>query len=320
MTIRVLNAQEVIAALPMTKAIDVMRDVFAAYSAGKTTVPLRGQIETGKGVSLLMPAFLHQSGALGVKVVSIYGDNPKKNLPVINAAVLVLDSDTGVPKALLNGTHLTAIRTGAAGGLAADVLARKNSRTMTLFGAGVQARTQLMAALTVRNIERVFLVEPMEKASVALKEEISRWPNAPVVEITTDIAAAVSKADIVAAATTSMTPVFNGNDLKPGTHVTAVGSFQPHVQEIDETTVRRSTIVVDSEEACLEETGDLIIPGAKVDAEIGEIINGAKPGRSSEGEITFFKSVGIAAQDAAAAAAVLLEAEKKGLGVSVDFG
>ncbi len=319
MNIRVLNAKEVVAALPMKKAIDVMRTVFSAYSAGETTVPLRGQIQTDKGVTLLMPAFLHKNGELGVKVVSIYGDNPKRNLPVINAAVLVLDSDTGVPKALLNGTFLTALRTGAAGGLAADVLARKDSRIMALFGAGVQARTQLMAVLTVRKIEKVFLVDPVEKAARVFAEEISRWPNAPTVEIVTDVATAVSQADIVAAATTSVTPVFNGDDLKPGTHVTAVGSFQPHVQEIDATTVHRATIVVDSAEACLEETGDLIIPGARVDAEIGEVINGTKPGRTTETEITFFKSVGIAAQDAAAAAAVLREAEKGGFGVLVDL-
>jgi ornithine cyclodeaminase/alanine dehydrogenase-like protein (mu-crystallin family) len=317
--IRILNAREVTACLPMPEAIEAMRSAFSQFCAGRTTVPLRGQLPTEKGVSLLMPAYLRKSGDLGIKVVSIYPDNPGSGLPTISATVLVLDPQTGVPLALMDGASLTAIRTGAAGGLAADLLAPADARTMALFGAGVQARTQLMAVLAVRNIRTLYLVDPFPEAAQRLADEVAGWPNAPEVRITADAGQAVRDAGIVVTATTSPTPVFDGSDLAPGTHVTAVGSFQPHVQEIDATTVDRSTVVVDSRDMSMEEAGDLIIPNATIDAEIGEIINGDHPGRQSAGEITLFKTVGVAIQDAAAAAAVLHHAEKENMGTVVEL-
>jgi ornithine cyclodeaminase/alanine dehydrogenase-like protein (mu-crystallin family) len=141
----------------------------------------------------------------------------------------------------------------------------------------------------------------------------------PAVLIPSSIPDAVRGADIVLAATTSPTPLFDGNDLKPGAHVTGVGAFTPEMQEIDENTVRRATVIVDSREACLAEAGDIIKSKALIDAELGEVVTGKHPGRNSSEEITFFKSVGLAAQDAAAAAAVLGTAEKRGLGTLVEM-
>jgi ornithine cyclodeaminase/alanine dehydrogenase-like protein (mu-crystallin family) len=320
MKIRILKASEVKSALPMTKAIEAMKLAFGQLSAGKATVPLRGRIDTDKGITLLMPAHLHESRNLAVKIVSIYAENPNLNLPTIAATVLALDPQTGMPLAIMEGTSLTAIRTGATGGLAAQLLARKDARKVALFGAGVQAATQLQAVLTVRSIGKVNLFDVSENAARRLAEEVATWPNPPGVHIVSSPTEAVRDADIVIAATTSKTPVFDGNDLKPGTHVTGVGSFSPDVQEIDAGTVRRSLIVVDSREACLQEAGDLIVPKATIDAELGEIINGDKPGRRSAEELTFFKTVGVAVQDAVAAAAVLAEAEQKGLAGSIGPG
>lgn len=320
MKIRILTAADVKAALPMRKAIEAVKSAFGQFSARQATVPLRTRFHTEKGVTLLMPAHLKQTGDFALKVVSVYGQNPEKGLPTVTATVLVLDPETGLPLAFMDGDSLTALRTGAAGGLAADLLARKDARRAVLFGAGVQARSQLLAAMEMRNLEEVTIVDPMPAAAERLAGEIESWEGAPTVKLASDPAAAVAGADIIMAATTTTTPLFDGNLLKPGAHVTGVGSFTPDMQEIDANTVNRARVVVDSREACLAEAGDIILAGASIDAEIGEIVNGTQPGRESDEEITFFKSVGVAVQDAAAAAAVLAAAQAKNLGQIIDLG
>ena len=318
--IRILSAADVRAALPMPQAIDAMRHAYGQLSAGKVTAPPRQHISTDKGVTLVMPAYLPERSEFGIKVVSVYDDNPNLDLPRITATVLVLDPTTGAPKAFMDGASLTAIRTGAGGGVAADVLARQDAKTVGLFGAGVQARSQLQAVMAVRDIERVNLISRTQVSAQRLVAEISEWTDAPEVNLVSDPQQVVQDADIVLCATTSGTPLFDGNVLQPGTHITAVGTFVPEKREVDTTTIRRAhRIVVDSREACLEEAGDLIIPNAEIDAEIGEIINGDKQGRGSDAEITFFKSVGVAVQDAVAAVAVLAAAEAEALGRLVEM-
>ncbi len=319
MSIRILSAADVREALPMCKAIDGMRHAYGQLSADKAIAPPRQHISSDKGVTLIMPAYLPDSGEFGIKVVSVYDENPKINLPRITATVLVLDPATGVPKAFMDGTSITAIRTGAGGGLAADLLSRQDAKSVGLFGAGVQARAQLQAVMVVRDIESVNLISRTSSSAQHLASEISQWENPPKVNLVSTPQEVVMDADIVICATTSATPLFDGNDLKVGTHITAVGTFVPEKREVDTRTIRRANrIVVDSREACLEEAGDLIIPNVEADAEIGEIVNGDKPSRQSDDEITFFKSVGVAVQDAVAASLVLIEAEAKGLGTLIN--
>ncbi|MYA69392.1 ornithine cyclodeaminase family protein [Candidatus Poribacteria bacterium] len=321
MSIRILSASDVRAALPMPKAIDAMRHAYSQLSAGKAIAPPRQHLSTDKGVTLIMPAYLPERSEFGIKVVSVYDDNPNLGLPRITATVLVLDPVTGAPKAFMDGASLTAIRTGAGGGVAADLLARQDAKTVAVFGAGVQARAQLQAVLAVRDVTRVNLISRTQASAAQLAAEISEWMvDAPEVNLVPTPEAVVQDADIVICATTSATPLFDGNVLQSGTHITAVGTFVPEKREVDTVTIRRAhRIVVDSREDCLAEAGDLIIPNAHIDAEIGEIINGDKLGRQSDDEITFFKSVGVAVQDAVAAAAVLAEAEAKGLGTECVF-
>ncbi|BBO70762.1 ornithine cyclodeaminase [Desulfosarcina alkanivorans] len=319
MKIRVLTAADVRAALPMEAAIDAVALAYGQLSAGKATMPLRSRFHTQKGVTLLMPAHLHESGDFAVKIVSVYGDNPRLGLPTVAATVLALDPETGLPLALMEGDSLTALRTGAAGGVAARYLARADAATVALFGAGVQARAQLKAAMAVRSIERVLIVDPFETAARRLADDISGWTDAPEVILAESPQAAVTRADMVLAATTATTPLFDGNDLRPGTHVTGVGSFTPQMQEIDAATIGRARVVVDQRDAAMAEAGDIIIGKATIDAEIGEIINGDRPGRQDDREITFFKSVGLAVQDAVTAAAVLKAAEEKGLGTVIQM-
>ena len=322
MKIRILSAADVQSAISMPVAIEAMRGAFAALASGNATVPMRVALETDDGVSLFMPAYLPGLGPAAAKVVSVHGGNVARGLPVIHAVVLVIDPQTGVPLALMDGTWLTALRTGAIGGLAADLLAREDSRTVAVFGAGVQARTQLQALRTVRDIREVRVVDVVPAAADAFVREI-RGVEALRVD---DPDEAVAGADIVVAATTSSTPVFDGSKVAPGTHITGVGSFTPEMREIDVTLIERARVIVDQREAVLAEAGDIIAPireGAidesVIAAEIGEIVLGLQPGRLSADEITFFKSVGNAIQDVAVAARVLEAAEASGSGVLVEI-
>ncbi|MGD9247903.1 MAG: hypothetical protein PVI60_08095 [Desulfobacteraceae bacterium] len=319
MKIRILTAADVRDALPMPKAIEAMKLAFSQFSSGEATVPLRGRLHTDKGVTLLMPAFLKRSRDLAVKVVSVFGQNPSLGLPTVSALVLVLDAETGVPQAMMEGDTLTALRTGAAGGLAADLLARKDASKVALFGAGVQGRAQLAAACAVRSIREVMVFDPVPASAAGLVEEIGTWPGGPKARVAASAAEAVCRADIVLTATTATTPVFDGRDLPPGAHITGVGSFTPEMQEIDASVIGRAYVVVDGREAAMAEAGDLIKAGAAIDAELGEIVNNDKPGRRDDEQITLFKSVGMAAQDAAAASAVLSAARNMGLGRVVDL-
>ncbi|HSO67921.1 MAG TPA: hypothetical protein VLP30_08690 [Desulfatirhabdiaceae bacterium] len=317
MNIRVLTAQDVKAALPIEKAIDVMALAFSQLSSHQATVPLRTHLKTDKGVTLLMPAFLHQTRQMAIKLVSIYMDNARLGLPTVPGLVMVFDPETGMPIALMEGHSLTAIRTGATGGLAARILSRPDSQTIALFGAGTQGFAQTMAVLAVRPIHQIHIFDQNPHYAESLAARIREATHALQVFLAPTPEAAVRNADIIITATTSSVPVFDGADVKPGTHITGVGSFKPTMQEVDETTIRKARIIVDSREACLAEAGDLIIPGATIHAEIGEIINQTHTGRETDDQITFFKTVGVAVQDAAAAATVLAEAEAKGLGTMI---
>lgn len=319
MQIRILTGDEVRRALPMTAAIERVRSAYAQFSSGKATMPLRTRLHTDKGVTLLMPAFLHQSRDLAVKVASVYGDNPKQGLPTVSATVLVLDPDTGMPRAFMDGDSLTALRTGAAGGLATDLLAKMDARVVAVFGAGVQGRAQLDAVLTVRKIENVRIFDPVDASARRFVDAVRSRADAPNIQVADTPRAAVRDADIVITATTSKTPLFEDADLRPGTHITGVGSFTPEMQEIPSATVLRARVVVDSREACQAEAGDILQSGGAIHAELGEIINGDQPGRTDEDQITFFKSVGLAVQDAATASAVLETAEREDLGTRIDL-
>lgn len=319
MQIRILSANDVKVALPMDRAIEAMKSAFGQLSAGKVTMPQRPQIPTDKGITLFMPAYLHQTQDLGIKIVSVYDDNPAKGLPRITGTILALDPETGLPKAFIDGNSLTAIRTGAGGGLAADLLSRQNSKTVALFGAGVQARTQLKAVMTVRDISQINLISRTQASAQKLAKEIATWTEVLTVKLASTPQEAIQDADIVITATTSKTPLFDGSGLRPGTHITGIGSYTPETREVDSVTVQRARVVVDSREACLAEAGDIIIPGVPIDAEIGEIVNGEKPPRQSDNEITFFKSVGVAVQDIAAAEIVLAKAKALNLGTIIEM-
>ena len=327
----ILNANEVRQALPMDQAIAAMRDAYAALSEGTAVVPLRTRlpISNHDALSLFMPAYVKtDSGeALAVKIVSLFPKNPSRGLAYIQAAVLVLESDTGRAVALLEGSTLTAIRTGAGSGAAIDLLARKDGKVVAIFGAGPQGRTQLEAACTVRNIETAFIYNPTREKAQAFAEQMAGYKN-----ITNDIRVAgspkeaIEGADIICTATGSTQPVFEDKDVKSGTHISAIGAYTPKLQEVPIETLARAYIVVDSYATVMEEAGDIVkaiqagaIQESQIHAELGEIVLGKKQARESEHEITFFKSVGNAVQDAVAAQLALKNAREMNLGTEVNF-
>jgi len=322
MQIRILSADDVRRAVDMPAAIAAMRAAFAALSGGRATVPARLALESDHGVTLFMPAHLTESGSAGAKIVSVNPGNTAQGLPVIHAVVLALDPVTGRVRALMDGTWLTALRTGAIGGLAADLLAREDASVVALFGAGVQARTQLEAVRCVRSVTEVRVLSRSGTSADTLVDELEGVSARRV----DDPDEAVRGADIVIAATTSVAPVFDGSRVEPGTHVTGIGSFTTEMREVDTALVTRARVVVDHREAVLAEAGDIVGPireGAVdesvISAEIGEIVLGLAPARTSVEEITFFKSVGNAVQDVAVAARVLDVAEAEGFGLMVDI-
>ncbi len=327
----ILNAHDVRQALPMDQTIAAMKRAFAALSADRAVAPVRIRLPVAPhdGVSLFMPAYVQdeEGDSLAVKAVSVFPGNARLGLPIIYAAVLVLEASTGRPLALLEGGTLTAIRTGAGAGAATDLLARADSQVVGILGTGVQARTQLEAVCTVRTIESVRVYSPTRAHVEAFVTEMSgRGPIPDDCRAVEHARAAVAEADIICAATTSHEAVFVDADLKPGVHINGVGAFTPDMQEVPAATVQRALVVVDSREAALQEAGDLIQPirlgkmtPEDIHAELGELVIGKKMGRSSDTEITFFKSVGVAVQDVAAGSLALANAGKMNLGQRTDW-
>lgn len=325
----ILNAADVRQALPMTLAVEAMKQAFAAFSDGKALVPPRIHLPIAPhaGVSLIMPSFVDAAStaeqALAVKVISLFDGNQARGLARLQAAVVVLEPDTGRPIALLDGAMLTAIRTAAASGAATDLLARRDCRTLALFGAGVQARAHLEAMCSVRPIDTICVFSRTPSQVAEFVECAARVldPSGTRIIVAESPQQALADADIVCCTTTSKTPIFDNADLKPGVHLNAVGSYTPQAREVPPETVRRALVVVDSRQAAWEQAGDLtqplqagLIDREHIHAELGELVLGRRPGRSDDQQITFFKSVGLAVQDAVAARVAMENAARLKLG------
>lgn len=330
MVLKVLSASDIRRSLSMTAAIEAVESAFVQYSSGQSNLPPRAHItpDAAGGTTLFMPAYLPWLQAFGAKIISIFPSNISRRIPTIHALVLLLDPQTGVPLGILDGTTLTALRTGAASGVATKHLSRPEASVVAILGAGVQARTQLEAVCTVRRIKTIFVFDSRPELSRAFAEEFSAqgglFPGD--IRVSASSSEAVRQADIICSATTSQTPVFQDADLKPGVHINAIGSYEPHVQEIPAETVCRSKVVVDSIEASLAETGDFLIPlkaglfrPAMIHGEIGNVASGSLDGRSSPQEMTLFKSVGLAVQDISAGHRALEEADRLGLGTIIEI-
>ena len=304
--------------------IEAVREAFVQAAAGRAQALPRAVLPMGKtGVYLGMISTLPRRHALGAKLITVVGGNRSRGLPTVHASYLLSDPETGVPLAFMEAGFLTAIRTGAASAVAAAHLARPDARRVVCFGAGIQAEYQLRCLNAVLPIASVAVVGRDPARAQAFAERLARALGVPV-EVTRDRRAAVHEADVVTCATTSARPVFAGRDLHAGTHVDAVGAFRPTTREVDTEGVRRARVVVDTYEGAWEEAGDLLIPikarairRGHVKAELAEVVAGKKRGRTRPDEITLFKSVGWAPEDAATARLAYDRAMARGIGTEV---
>jgi alanine dehydrogenase len=320
----VLSRRDVEAALDPDRLVDAVAAAMADMSAGNGSVPNRTAADVADvgGVLIAMPAYLAGPGALAAKLVAMFPRNAARGLPTHKAIVAVFDPATGSPEAVMDGEVVTAMRTAACSALSARLLARDDAAVLAILGTGVQARAHAEAVRRVRPIREVRVAGRDPAKVEALAGELGAVAAGSFEE-------AVSGADIVCACTHSPEPVVRGAWLRPGAHVTSVG-FNPEGREVDADALARALVVVESRAAALAPypagSNDLlwaIRDGAfgsdHIHAEIGELVSGTRPGRTSADQNTIYKSVGVAAQDAAAAALVLEAARERGLGTEIEM-
>lgn len=323
-----LTRSDVERLLDMPTAIEAVAEAYRLIYQGDAELPVRANIPVAPhdGSLMSMPAYLGgEMDALGAKLISFYGTNPtRRGLPAIQGNVVLFDGRDGALLSLMDAGFLTAMRTGASGGVAARYLARQDARTLTIFGSGVQAPYQVEAVLCERAIVRVYVLSRTQENAESLAVQLTERFGVSA-QATTDADKAVESADIVVTATSAHEPLFDGGLLQPGTHITGIGSHLPFASEVDAVTLRRAKVVVDQTSACLAEAGDLIRPideglydASQIHAEVGAIIAGERAGRENDSEITFFKSVGLAAQDVAVARAVYARALEQDAGTRLN--
>jgi ornithine cyclodeaminase/alanine dehydrogenase len=321
-----LTRDDVISVLDMAGCMDVVEQAFAEMAAGSAVLPLRINITPPDGLALYMPAYLKQMGALACKVVTVYKQNPKKfDLPTTIGKVLLQNPETGEVICVMDGGYLTAVRTGAASGVATKYLARSaKGQAAGIFGAGVQAKMQLWAVTVAREISKALVYDVSAQAADAFIEEMKPKLDIEIIKATSP--EEILETDIICTATSSLSPIFDGTQLRQGTHINGIGSHTPNARELDTEVIKRSKLVGDSREACFSEAGDIMIPlkeGAIGEdhfyAELGEVVTGKKAGRKDDKEITLFKSNGLAIQDAAAAKLVYDKAVEAGIGTQVEL-
>ncbi len=322
----VLSRDEITSLLTMRDTIEVVEASFRDLADGRVVMPVRPtlRVDDPPGVVNVMPAYLAGAGAIGLKLVSSYPRNPSAfGIASVQATILYSDVRNGQLLAVMEGGGITAIRTGAASGVATKYLARPESSIVGVLGSGVQAVTQLEAVCAVRPIRMARVYSPTQAHRTAYAETMTSRLHVDVVPVDT-AEEATTGADIIIAATAAREPVLRGTWLAPGTHINGIGTHTPDTRELDETVIARSKVVVDDREAALREAGDLLIPMASklinqdpIYAALGEIITGRKAGRVSTEEITLFKSQGLAMQDVATAKFVYERARAQGVGREV---
>ena len=305
-----LTAEDIRVLVSMSDAIAIVREAVRELSSGTAIAPLRTPIEVPDehAVSLFMPAAVPSANGLGLKIVSVFPQNPRAGKPTIYALVCLVDPHDGAPLAIMDGTYLTALRTGAVSGAATDLLARPDSRVLAIFGTGAQAITQVQAICAVRDIAEIRIVARSPAKAAAFIQRLNAASPAIGAQMVSasSTGAAVAGADIICTATPATAALFADADVSPGTHINAVGAYTTAMQEIPAETVARALIVVDQRAAAWAEAGDLVMARDRglitqddIHAEIGELAGGTKSGRASADQITFFKSVGNAVQDIA---------------------
>ena len=331
MKILALSEKDMREVFTMKDAIEADKDALRLYTEGQTNIPLRANISVPEhsGNSLYMYGYVAPADALGVKLVSVYPKNVEKGIPSVPAIMVLVNSETGEVCSLMNGTYLTALRTGAVAGAATDVLAREDSKIFALIGTGGQAETQLEAVLAVRDIELVKVYSrnrERREAFVAKMNDLYAEKYGANIVAAESSDEAVADADIISACTTANEAVFDADKIKKNAHINGVGSYTPDMAEIPEGVITSAAgIYVDTAEGVLAEAGELINPIKKglvqeeSCIELGAVLAGKAEGRKSYDDMTFFDSVGCAVLDLVTAQRIYEKAVAKGMGQIIEL-
>lgn len=327
-----LSAKDIKKVFSMRDAIDADAEALGLYSAGRADIPLRTNINVPeyKGQSLYMPGYVSGGDpSLGIKIVSVYPENIKSGLPSVPATMITLNAKTGIVNAILDGTYLTQLRTGAVQGVATELLSREDSKKALLIGTGGQGMAQLEAMLTARKLEVVYVSDlDQDRAESFCKDAEQAFGKQfgtkfETVASPNDVVADV---DIITSVTTSKRPTFDGTLVTPGTHINGVGAYTPEMCEIPvEAISKANAIVFDTMDGVMAEAGDIVQPLKRgdlskddIDGELGAVVNKKLQGRKSPSDITFFKTVGTAALDVVVADRIVKKSEEKGIGTDLD--
>lgn len=328
MKVLIINQSEVAQLLPMDECMEVMTETLSALASGKAILPLRPIMWLPERVGALgmMPSYLGNIDAMGVKVITVFPGNLNTEYDSHQGVVMLFETKNGRLLSIMDASEITGIRTAAVSGVATRLLAREDAGDLAILGSGVQAVTHLSAMLHARKIRRVRVWSRTLEHAQHFAERESQRHNMEI-EIASTAQEAVKDADIICTTTSSPEPVLMGDWIAAGAHINAVGSSVPHTRELDTAAVVKSHLFVDRRESTLNEAGDFLIPrkeGAVTDAhiqgEIGEILIGKIAGRKSAGEITLFKSLGLAVEDLGSAQHIYTQAIEKTVGTWVELG
>lgn len=328
MNVLLLGHDEVAALLPMRECIALMRDALVSLAGGEVHQPLRTIVRPpgAAGIMGLMPSYASGArAAFGLKAICVFPGNPARAMDAHQGAVLLFGAETGELQAVVNASAVTAIRTAAVSGVATHALAREDACDLAVIGAGVQARSHVEAMSHVRRVRRCRVASRRAESARRLADELNGSFTFPVEAVET-VEDALRCADLIVTATNAADAVVRREWVSGGAHINAVGSCTPHARELDAATVAASSMFVDSVESTVNEAGDYlcalkeeVIGSGHIRAELGEVLRGTKPGRTSDDEITLFKSLGVAVEDLAAARFLYDKAKETGAGTWVNF-
>jgi len=322
---RLLNEQQVHSLLPMNDLVAAMESALAKFSAREVQQPVRTVLTVGptKAYYGVMPAYIPQPASMGAKLVTVFGENHKKNLPSHLATILLFDPDTGMLQAIVDGRYITEARTAAVSAVSTRFLANANASTLAIIGSGVQARSHLEAYQHVRQLKEVRIWSPKAQSRQSFVDDMSPTVNIPI-KAMDSAEQAVRGADLIVLVTSSPTPVIEDSWVSDGAHVVCVGACRPTQQEMPPQLVKRSRLYVDSSAAAVVEAGDIVMniaaglfDASHIRGEIGELVLGRVEGRKSPQDITVFKSLGMAVEDVVAADLVLRRAVETGAGTEL---
>jgi len=315
-----LSEADVRTLLSMPELIDAMQTALEAFSAGRVNQPVRTVIQAPDGVFASMPAYVNAPAAMGAKLVTVFHGNESKGLPTHLATIVLLDPETGGLLAILDGRFITEVRTAAVSAVAARYLAGEQARVLAIIGSGVQARSHLEALSLVRKFDEI---RCWSRSETKREQFVSEQPGYPIRAVNS-AEEAVRGADVVVLVTSSATPVIADAGVKPGACVISVGACLPSQREMDPALVARGRLFVDSRPGALKESGD-IVQGIRegrftedhIAAELGAVVANPRLGRTSESQVTIFKSLGLAVEDVAAAELAYRHAQGKGTGAAI---